>query len=136
METFATRRRAKGLRGWAWVALAVLGCAPSAPPDRLALLCADVLDLHHLSLADPRWRVASRRGTERTLHFEARRPDGVPVTDTIRCVFEQGEPWRLERGVIGGHILTEAEVALVNSDLLLRDLSEKPEAPDGSRRAS
>jgi hypothetical protein len=112
------------------VAVAGLGlaCARGEPSDFLAERCIDVLRFRLPPFEELRWRALPAARAVRTLGFEGQFESGPPrVADTVTCVFEDGEPWRLERVAIGDRWLTEGEVALVNSELLLRDLSEHPQ---------
>ena len=68
-----------------------------------------------------------------SLAFEARvEPSGAEVKSRIACEFEPSDRWSLVAVQIDGHQLTDAELALVNSEFLLRDLSESPERLGGS----
>ncbi|HVN38630.1 MAG TPA: hypothetical protein VMW19_10740 [Myxococcota bacterium] len=54
-------------------------------------------------------------------------PSGARMASRIACEFEASDRWSLVGVRLDGQALTEAELALVNSEFLLRDLSERPE---------
>jgi hypothetical protein len=121
------------------LATGLLGaCGPEGPADALARRCVDVLRFRHAGLADLRVREAPGRVADaRTLVFEGVLAEsGARIESRITCVFAPGERYSLARIEVAGRSLTEAEVALVNSELLLRDLSENPERLAGSPRGS
>jgi hypothetical protein len=112
------------------IAAGLLGaCGPEGPADALAQRCVEVLRFRHKGLDDLRVREAPARAAgARTLDFDGVVPDtGARIASRITCEFEPGERYSLARIEVAGRSLTEAEVALVNSELLLRDLSENPE---------
>jgi hypothetical protein len=106
------------------------GCAPPWAGDTLVERCVEVIQYRQ-----PDLREIDVVGVERapgssalTLEFEAvSDPSGPRVESRIDCGFDSAGRWTLERVAIGGRALTEAEIALVNSELLLRDLSRNPE---------
>jgi hypothetical protein len=106
------------------------GCAPQWAGDTLVERCVEVIEYRH-----PELREIDVVGVERepgssalTLEFEAvSEPSGPRVASRIDCGFDPSGRWTLERVAIGGRALNEAEIALVNSELLLRDLSRNPE---------
>ncbi len=106
------------------------GCAPQWAGDTLVERCVEVV-----RYVDPGLREIDVVGVDRspgssalTLEFEAvSDPSGPPIASRIDCGFDSQGRWTLERIAIDGRALTEAEIALVNSELLLRDLSRNPE---------
>ena len=133
-----------GAGGLASLALAVASggligaCGPEGPADALARRCAEVLRFRHAGLGELRVsETPSRAADQRTLAFEGVLPDtGARIASEITCVFEPGERYSLARIAVAGRDLTEAELALVNSELLLRDLSENPERLAAPARGS
>lgn len=127
-EYALTGRRSRALAGFAAVLL--LGCGPSGPRDLLVERCREVIAYRNPALRDIAI-LDARRGPGSgavTLEFEAHaEATDSTVSSRITCDFEPGDRWTLVRIEIGGRQLTEAEVALVNSELLLRDLSRSPE---------
>jgi hypothetical protein len=106
------------------------GCAPQWAGDTLVERCVEVV-----RYVDPDLREIDVVGVDRapgssalTLEFEAlSEPSGPRIASWIDCGFDSQGRWTLERIVLGGRELNEAEIALVNSELLLRDLSRNPE---------
>jgi hypothetical protein len=122
----------RACRGLAFAGLAALAsaCAPGEPRDLLVERCSEVIQYRQPSLRDVAI-VGVLRGpgtSSVTLDFEARaEPSGAPMSNRIACDFDPADRWSLERIRIGERALTEAEVALVNSEFLLRDLSRSPQ---------
>jgi hypothetical protein len=128
---YGTRRKLQALRALAGLScLAVLlsTCSWGAPRDPLADRCLQVLrwqepSLRDVGLADARVD-PDRRAV--TLSYETGRLAGS-ARGQIRCGYEARDGWRLESIRVGGEDLSEAAVALVNAELLLRDLSQNPQ---------
>ena len=112
------------------VALLAAACGPGGARDLLVDRCTEVIHYRHPSLSEVAI-LAVERGpgaSDVTLDFEAlAEASGAKITSRIACAFEPSDRWTLARIEIGGRALTEAELALVNAELLLRDLSRSPE---------
>jgi hypothetical protein len=110
---------------------AALGiCAPQQQGDTLVDRCIEVIRYRHPSFQEIGVTGVERSpGTNRiSLEFEAvSDPSGPPINSYIECGFDAEGRWTLEAVAIGGRALPESEVALVNSELLLLDLSRNPE---------
>lgn len=113
-----------------WVLGATSACWLGGGRDLLVERCTEVIHYRHPALREL-VVIDVLRGpgaSAVTLEFEAlAEPSGEQVSSRIACEFEGGEPWALERIQIDGRALTEAEIVLVNAELLLRDLSRSPE---------
>lgn len=101
------------------------GCTSQRWSDPLVERCGDVLryeqpDWTDVEIVDARH---ATRGRAVTLRVEAvAEPEREPVSDFIECAFRPGERAAVERVVIGDRTLGAKELALVNAELLLRDL--------------
>jgi len=124
---------------WRHALLAALICALGAAcsggsGDLLVERCTDVIRYRN-----PTWKDVEIRDLHRgpganavEFGFEAvDDPSGARMASRIACEFEPGDRWSLVGVRLDGRVLTEAELALVNSEFLLRDLSEKPERLGG-----
>jgi len=106
------------------------GCAPPWTGDTFVERCVEVIQYRHPELQEIDVVGVERRlGSNAVmLEFEAvADPSGPRVASQIECGFDPEGRWTLEQIAIGGRALTQAEIALVNSELLLRDLSRNPE---------
>jgi hypothetical protein len=113
-----------------WLAWLGSACAPLGVGDPLVERCVEVIHYRHPTLRDIDIVAVQSEPETRsvTLDFEAlSEPSDAEVSSRISCDFEATDRWSLEGISVGGRALTEAEVALVNSELLLRDLSRNPE---------
>jgi hypothetical protein len=115
-----------------WIALGA-ACG-GGPRDLLVERCGEVVQYRDASLRDIEiLKVERGPGVSAvTLAYQARaEPSREQVRSRIACEFEPTDRWSLVAVRIDGHELTEAELALVNSELLLRDLSRSPERLGG-----
>ncbi|HXK23347.1 MAG TPA: hypothetical protein VMS55_11790 [Myxococcota bacterium] len=102
--------------------------------DQLVERCTDVI-----LYRNPTWKDVEIRDVHRgpganavEFGFEALdEPSGARMASRIACEFAPSDRWSLVGVRLDGHALTEAELALVNSEFLLRDLSESPERLSG-----
>lgn len=144
-ERVARRRRLESILALACGASLAVGCSTERGADSLAERCLYVLEYRQptLSEVDVIGTTRSAIETALTLHFEATaEPASEPVADYIFCSFEPEERWLLQRVVIGDRELSTAELALVNAELLLRDLvrnpqrlsRKEPQRPSGDER--
>lgn len=111
----------------ALAALLGAGCL-RGDPDPLVELCTEVIHYRHPSLESVKIVDVERDAAAAavTLAFEAKTQlENTRVSNHISCDFDDSE--RLESIRIGGRDLTEAEVALVNSEFLLRELGRDAE---------
>jgi hypothetical protein len=129
---------------WRRIAPATLGvvlgaaCLPG-PRDLVVERCTEVIGYRSPGLRDISIEEIERGpgANEVTLQYEARDDaQDATLASRIRCRFDPANRWSLVSVRLDGRDLTEAEVALVNSEFLLRDLSESPErlGGDGSGR--
>jgi hypothetical protein len=111
--------------------LGALGSACSGGSrDLLVERCTDVIHYRN-----PTWKDVDIRDIHRgpganavEFGFEAvDEPSGARMASRIACEFEASDRWSLVSVRLDGRALTDAELALVNSEFLLRDLSESPE---------
>lgn len=129
-ERVPRRGRLEGIFALACGASLAAGCTSGGDTESLVERCLYVLEYRQPALSDVNvtkaFRSAGRAAL--TLHFEAAaEPDGEPVADATFCAFEPEERWLLQRAVIGDRELSAAELALVNAELLLRDLVRNPQ---------
>lgn len=119
--------RARAATRWRVVAagLVLAACAASRPTDPLALRCGEALE-YLLSDWSELQVVHARRtggGLAVRLRVEGlREPSREPATEFASCAFEPGARPSALRVVVGGRSLDPKELALVNAELLLRDL--------------
>lgn len=107
------------------VAAIAAGCGSQRFADPLVERCGEVVRYRNSHWTDV--KIVDARYPEReravTLHVEGvSEPGKERVSDFIECVFRPGERAALERVVMGGRTLDAKELALVNAELLLRDL--------------
>jgi hypothetical protein len=106
-------------------ALLLAACTAPRPVDPLAQRCGEAV-----GYLNPDWselRVAHSQRTAGGLAVRVRvegvaEPDGARVTEYASCAFKSGERPSALRVVIGDRALDAKELALVNAELLLRDL--------------
>ena len=127
-----------GMLAWRPAFLAALVCAlgsacSGGSRDELVERCTDVIHDRN-----PTWKDVAirdvRRGPANTVEFgfeAVDEPSGAKMASRIGCDFQPGDHWSLVGVRMDGRALTEAELALVNSEFLLRDLSESPERLGG-----
>ena len=124
---------------WRDVVLGALVCAlgsacSGGSGDELVERCTDVIHYRN-----PTWKDVEIRDVRRgpganavEFGFEAvDEPSGAKMASRIACEFEASDRWSLVGVRLDGQPLTEAQLALVNSEFLLRDLSESPERLGG-----
>jgi hypothetical protein len=105
--------------------LALGACAPAQIDDPLALRCGEVAEYHLAKWSDLRVTQARRTGggLAVTLRVEGvLEPDRGKIAEFISCAFQEGERPSALRVVVGDRTLGPKELALVNAELLLRDL--------------
>jgi hypothetical protein len=116
------------------VATTGLACAPK--PDPRTALCESVL-----ARRLPRARVVDTRvdrGASRvTLAFESARGVTVPTAGRLECetMASDAGGLRLRSARLDGAPLPEAEMAVINADLLLADLRQADPGPVAAARA-
>lgn len=133
-------RAGRGLAGAmsTFACAAAVACSGGPAEDFLSRRCVDVLRYRRADLESISVEHVTRRQESRTLIFQATGPGGLRVTDRISCRFAPRDPWDLESATIGQRPLSTNEVALVNAELLLIDLSRHPERlrrDDGSKQS-
>jgi hypothetical protein len=119
--------------GAAFLCAAVSACSGGAG-DELVERCTDVIGYRN-----PTWKNVEIRDVRRgpganavEFGFEAiDEPSGAKMASRIACEFQPGDRWSLVGVRLDGQPLTDAQLALVNSEFLLRDLSESPERLGG-----
>jgi len=124
---------------WRHALLAALVCAAGSAcsggsRDLMVERCTDVIRYQN-----PTWKDVAIRDVRRgpganaiEFGFEAvDEPSGAKMESRIACEFEGSDRWSLVGVRLDGQALTEAQLALVNSEFLLRDLSESPERLGG-----
>lgn len=125
----AHRRPSPGLSLLA-ILLAAAGCQAGQGGDDLARRCLEALRIREPDLTGIRVLAEeSPSPTVRQIRFEAvlGGAPGLRVADELACTFADGDRWSLQAISLGGRAFSEGVVALVNSELLLRDLSRNPE---------
>ena len=126
----ARRHRLEGILVLACGTSLAVGCSTGRDADSLAERCLYVLEYRQPALSEVNVIDTTRSVTEAalTLYFEATaEPASEPIADYIFCSFEPEERWLLQRVVIGDREFSTAELALVNAELLLRDLVRNPQ---------
>lgn len=127
------RRSSPGLTLAALLGIAA-GCRAGQGSDALSARCLEALRIREPELVDIRLLAEeSPSPTVRQIRFEALLGEeaGLRVADELACRFDEGDSWRLSGISLGGRAFSEGVVALVNSELLLRDLSRSPERLEG-----
>ena len=109
-------------------ALAIPASACSfGPPDPMIERCSVVVEYRYPELRSLDIALVRISATAVTLDFEGvHRETKEELADRILCEFAPDARLKLSRIAIGGETLNEAEVALANSELLLRDLGRDP----------
>ena len=112
------------------LALALGSACSGGSRDELVERCTDVIHYRNPTWKDVEIRDVRRGPGASTVEFgfeAVDEPSGAKMASRIACEFEPGDRWSLVGVRMDGQQLTDAELALVNSEFLLRDLSEKPE---------
>ena len=125
----ATGRIALGCAGALLAALfltaSLTACQPAEVNDPLALRCGEVAEYHLSDWSELRVTQARRTGggLAVTLRVEGVvEPQREKATEFISCAFQDGARPSALRVVVGDRQLDAKELALVNAELLLRDL--------------
>jgi hypothetical protein len=108
-------------------------CLPGSP-DPLVERCTEVIGYRSPGLRDISIEEVEHGPDAHavSLRFEARDEGAdAKLESRIACAFDPADRWSLVAVTLDGRKLTDAEVALVNSEFLLRDLSESPERLGG-----
>jgi hypothetical protein len=93
------------------------------PPDPMLAKCSVAVEYRHPELKSIDIAVVRRSASGITLDFEGvNKETKDDYSDRILCEFAPGDRYALARIVLHGETLSESEVALVNSELLLREL--------------
>jgi hypothetical protein len=114
------------------LALATALAAPwiacvDGPPDPMLAKCSVAVEYRHPELRSIDIAVVRRSASGITLDFEGvNKESKEDYSDRILCEFAPGDRYALSRIVLHGETLSESEVALVNSELLLRELGGEP----------
>lgn len=110
-----------------WIALVALGCAD--PPHPLEARCLEALAYRSPVHGDieSMERTPTETGTAVTIRYRAPDSAAGPPHRYVLCEFAAGDRWALQQMIHEGEVLPESELALVNSDLLLQDLTQNPE---------
>lgn len=72
-------------------------------------------------------RTPTEAGTAVSIRYRAEESPEGPLHRYVVCEFAEGDRWALNQMIYEGQVLPEPELALVNSDLLLQDLTDNPE---------
>jgi len=114
-------------RGLPALALLAVACAPGIDPFSERCLEA----LAYREPAHGEIEATSSRpgpsGTAVAIRYLATAASGAEQPQQITCEFQPGERWRFHRITLSHRALSEAELALVNAEFLLRDLDRHPE---------
>jgi hypothetical protein len=118
-----------GPGGVARLGLALLAGACSPTLDPLSERCVQALEYREPDHGDieaaESYRSPSGAGV--AIRYVEETDSGLALPQMITCEFEVGERWRFTRINLRGRELSEAELALVNAEFLLRDLDRHPE---------
>jgi hypothetical protein len=113
--------------GWS-TAVALLAApwlACGGPPDPMIVRCSEVVEYRHPELRALDFELVRLSANAVTLDFDGvDRETKEKFADRIECEFDPR--LKLTRVAMEGEALSETEVALANSELLLRDLSRDP----------
>jgi len=119
--------------GLAWLALGLLlgGCSARLDPlSERCLQALEYLEPNHGEIEGME-SYAGPSGTAIAIRTVTVGATGAGLAQLTTCEFEAGERWRFTRMSLQGHALSEAELALVNAEFLLRDLDRHPERLSG-----
>jgi len=110
-----------------WIAIAMLGCAD--PPHPLESRCLEALAYRSPGYGEVETmeRTPTEAGTAVSIRYLIEEPAEGPPHRYVVCEFAAGDRWALRQMIHEGQVLPEPELALVNSDLLLQDLTNSPE---------
>lgn len=109
-------------------AVAVAASACTGSDDPMIERCSVVVEYRHPELRSLDIAVVRQSAFAVTLDYEGvNKETKEEFADRILCEFAPDERLKLARIAIGGETLNDAEVALANSELLLRDLGKDPE---------
>jgi hypothetical protein len=124
-------------RGLALLGLALLVGACSPTLDPLSERCLQALEYREPAHGDIETTESypSSSGTTVAIWYVEEAASGTELPQVFTCEFEAGEPWSFTRIILLGREFSEAELALVNAEFLLRDLDRHPERLSGGRVA-
>ena len=122
-------KRWKRSGGLAWGGLALLAgaCSPALdPPSERCLQALEYREPAHgdVESADSH---PGPGGTTVAVRYVDEDDSGTELRQTFTCEFGGGGHWSFTRITVSGRELSEAELALVNAEFLLRDLDRHPE---------
>ena len=115
--------------------LALLAGACSPTLDPLSERCLQVLEYREPAHGDIETTESypGPSGATVALHYVEETASGTELPQMITCEFEAGGPWSFTRITLLGREFSQAELALVNAEFLLRDLNRHPERLSGGR---
>jgi hypothetical protein len=121
--------------GLAPLGLALLASACSPPLDPLSERCLQALEYREPAHGNIETveSYPSPSGAMVAIRYVEETASGTELPQMITCEFAASRPWRFTRITLLGRELSEAELALVNSEFLLRDLDLHPERLSGGR---
>jgi hypothetical protein len=124
-------------RGLARMGLALLAGACSPALDPLSERCLQALEYREPAHGDIEITESypSPSGTTVAIRYVEEDDSGSELPQTFTCEFGAGGPWSFIRITLLGRELSEAELALVNAEFLLRDLGRHPERLSDRRAA-
>jgi hypothetical protein len=116
-------------RSLARLGLALLAGACSPTLDPLSERCLQALEYREPTHGDIEATefYPSPSGAAVAIRYVGKTASGTELPQMITCEFEAGEGWSFTRITLRGRELSEAKLALVNSEFLLRDLDRHPE---------
>jgi hypothetical protein len=117
------------LGGIARLGLVLLAGACSSTLDPLSERCLQALEYREPAHGDIEVTKTHPRpsGAAVAVRYVETTDSGAELPRMITCAFEASERWSFTRITLLGRDLSEAEVALVNAEFLLRDLDRHPE---------
>jgi hypothetical protein len=110
-----------------WIVLAMIACED--PPDALETRCLEALAYRspHHGEVESMERSPTEAGTAVSIRYRVEATPGKTPYRFVVCEFAEGDRWALHQMIYEGQVLPEPELALVNSDLLLQDLTDNPQ---------
>ena len=123
--------------GLARMGLALLAgaCSPTLdPPSERCLQALEYREPAHGDIGTTE-SYPSPSGATVAIRYVEETASGTELPQMITCEFEAGGPWSFARITLLGREFSEAELALVNAEFLLRDLDRHPERLSGGRAA-